>query len=506
MRGLSAVHGVGRWWLVRCALVFVFVLLVSACGGGDAGGGFEAPFGTVVEGFPYPIGAAGPDGPPGGEAAVEVGEAELFEAVAVAVGVSGVLTWPNPGVICGLRPQGEVVCWGEYGEHVSGYVGVMGRFTGIRGSGVIGCGLRRSGQVDCWNPFGLTVPDVPFFERFTTIDTSRYGRLCGLPLGGGVECWGGIERELADGVVLPRPDVDFGGGRWFVSVSAGGAHVCALGLDGRVSCWGSNWFGQADAPPGEFVAVDAGTSHTCGLRSDGSVECWGEDSLDAADMASTWFEFGGDEEAVHADSIDRRGSRVEPLSSALLDLEGAVPEAEVRAEMARRAQGWEPPTGQFVQVSAGHGFSCGLRPGGEVECWGYFAREEPRIPLEVYAEVYGPRLWDFSDTTKSQLASGGEGRFDPRFYSLYESLYGARVWELDPRQYLISMPDEGLVESLVGRMRLVDPPPGPFIAVKAGYEVACGIRPTGEVECWGRVDEESATPPGPFATERITGR
>lgn len=264
-----------------------------------------------------------------------------------------------------------------------------------------------------------------------------------------------------------------------------------------------NWFGQADAPSGRFVAVDAGMSHSCGLRADGRVECWGEDSRDAAELMSSGFEFGGDEAAYVA---HQRGSEewvVRPSSAALMDLRGAVPEAEPREEMVRRAVGWEPPEGPFVAVSAGDGFTCALRLDGEAACWGYFAREEPRIPLEVYAEVYGERLWDFHDTTKGDLITGTM-RFNRRFYPFYESLYGTRVWELDPSEYLIAVPGWLPIETMVTDLELIDPPPGPFIAVEAGFRRACGLRPDGDLDCWSLSDEDSTPPPGPFATSPIT--
>ena len=374
-------------------------------------------------------------------------------------------------------------------------------FAGVAGGLGHTCGLRLSGEVACWGAVDyrgeLDAPE----GAFAAVD-AREARTCGVRIDGAVACWGGVW-ELLEGVEAPAPDVAFPGGV-FAAVSVGGAHVCGLRAGGEVACWGTNWFGQADAPPGRFVAVDAGMSHSCGLRPDGSAVCWGEDSLDAAELSGWGFEFGGDEEAFVADRFARifEGLGLYPSVVGLLDLEGAVPQAEVREEMAGRAAGWEPPPGPFAAISAGAGFTCGLRVDGEVACWGYFAREEPRIPLAVYAEVYGPRLRDFARVTKARSVLRGQDRFDPRFYPLYESLYGLRVWELDPSQHLIAGPASAL-DSLLADVELVSPPPGPFIAVKAGRRSACGLRPDGELACWGSVGEDNP-PPGPFATEPIT--
>lgn len=426
---------------------------------------------------------------------------ELSAAMDAARALSGVLSLPTPGVSCGLHPEGTVECWGL---DVS-LVGPGGAFAAITGGIGYGCGLRLSGRVDCWGESNLYGKmDAP--EGVFTAVSASESRTCGLRPDGSAECWGGV-RELLAGVEAPVADVAFPGGA-FTAISVGGAHVCGLRPGGEVACWGVNWFGQAQAPPGVFVAVDAGASHSCGLRPDGSIDCWGEDSRDAGKLS--WFtavQFGGDEAAYVADERDGDSSErlVFPSSAALLDLQGAVPEAEVREEMARRAAGWEPPEGPFVAVSAGSGFTCGLRLDGEVACWGYFAREEPRIPLEVYAEVYGERLWDFHDTTKLEVALGlGSRRFNPRFYPLYESLYGTRVWELDPSEYLIASLRWLPIESMVADLELIDPPPGPFVAVEASDWRACGLRPDGDLDCWGLLDEDSTPPPGPFATSPIT--
>ena len=427
---------------------------------------------------------------------------ELSEAMDAAGALSGLLSLPSPGESCGLRPGGAAACWstGSRGRYEP-----SGVFAAITGGIGYGCGLRLSGRVACWGESNLYGKmDAPA-GVFTSV--SAWGsRTCGLRPDGSAECWGGV-RELLAGFEPPAPDVAFPGGE-FTGISVGGAHVCGVRPGGEAACWGTNWFGQADAPPGPFVTIDAGASHSCGLRPDGSIDCWGEDSRDAGELSGfTAFEFGGDEEAYVADRRDLDGDMEEwvfaPLHLAFMDLEGAVPEPGLRAEMARRAAGWEPPAGPFVAVSAGSGFTCGLRLDGEVACWGYFAREEPRIPLKVYAEVYGPRLMDLHAITQAS-ADAGIALFDPLFYRLYESLYGARVWELDPSEYLIVGPSLIPTEALVTDLELIDPPPGPFVAVEAGAWRACGLRPDGEIDCWGIDDEASTPPPGPFATAPIT--
>ena len=420
----------------------------------------------------------------------------MAEAIDASTALSGLLSSPNIVRSCALRPDGMVECWGSDGSSPV----AEGVFVSISVGRRYGCGLRLSGEVDCWgdsNLYGeMDAPDGTF-----TAVRAALRRTCGLRRDGSAQCWGGGQ-ELPTGVTPIAPDVEFPGIR-FTDISVGRGHVCGLRPDGEAACWGTNWFGQAAPPPGPFAAIDAGVSHSCGLRPDGSVVCWGEDSLDAAKLMTVGFMFGGDETAYLADRRDTEEWVLYPETDVFMDLEGAVPESELREEMARHAATWEPPEGPFIAVSAGSGFTCGLRVDGEVECWGYFAREEPRIPLQVYSEVYGERLRDFHDITTAS-AEAGVAFFDPRFYPLYESLYGARVWELDPAEYLIVAPGVFSIDSIIANIELVDPPPGPFIAVEAGTWRACGLRPDGEIDCWGLDGEHSTPPPGPFATTPIS--
>ena len=62
----------------------------------------------------------------------------------------------------------------------------------------------------------------------------------------------------------------------FTTVSAGESHSCGVRADSTVVCWGTNYDGEADAPPGTFTAVSAGWFHSCGVRADSTVVCWGD--------------------------------------------------------------------------------------------------------------------------------------------------------------------------------------------------------------------------------------
>ena len=129
---------------------------------------------------------------------------------------------------------------------------------------------------------------------------------------------------------------------------------------------------------------------------------------------------------------------VEPSSAATV--EGAAPSTTAGGEVgssivAPSSLGEGELGGRFVSVSAGFGYSCGLREGGGVECW-----------------EWGPHL------------------------------FGEHWWGMQQ-------------DSWSGDPVLVFPPAGLFVAVSAGWGNACGLRPGGGLECWGPNRNEIVSPP-----------
>ena len=84
---------------------------------------------------------------------------------------------------------------------------------------------------------------------------------------------GDFELVLGIEITSRTPDPRIGG---FIEVSYGSDHACALNADGSIACWGSNEYGKATPPVGEFKAVSSGEHGSCGiLREDSAVVCWG---------------------------------------------------------------------------------------------------------------------------------------------------------------------------------------------------------------------------------------
>ncbi len=140
---------------------------------------------------------------------------------------------------------------------------------------------------------GSTCTDVPVTSVATSIGVGCAVR------GGQVFCWGsegslGTQGGLGDGEVrtatayAPDPTRAVLGLNDVTQVVAGHAHFCALRSTGEVRCWGANSNNQLGDGTGTlayepvavagghvFEQIDASTSHTCGRTTSDELYCWG---------------------------------------------------------------------------------------------------------------------------------------------------------------------------------------------------------------------------------------
>ena len=124
----------------------------------------------------------------------------------------------------------------------------------------------------------------------------------------------------------------------------------------------------------------------------------------------------------------------------------------------------DPPQGAaaggFAAVSAGWGYTCGLRSGGAAECWRWGrngSQPDMGFPWNTARYYRAGNPWDF-EQEKTTLELD---------------------WDSSPQA--------------------AQPPPGAFTAVSAGRDAACGLRPSGQVECWGHNKAFTEAPEGVFA-------
>jgi len=188
------------------------------------------------------------------------------------------------GVICGLRIDGGVACWGdkEALRFLSRGIAIPSeKFTQVVG-GLHGCGLRPDGTVLCWGGYGCRgkngrgKEDCNPSGRFKQI-SGDVGHGCGVKRDGTLGCWS-PQGALIDSTPSPLLTGMPQGGP-FAQVSVTSMQACAVRADsGAVICWGSSRI-HGQPPVGNFKQVSVGGGFTCALRTDGGIACWGRDNF-----------------------------------------------------------------------------------------------------------------------------------------------------------------------------------------------------------------------------------
>lgn len=410
------------------------------------------------------------------------------------------------GMRCGILVDGRLRCWrAVYDVRVgSGSPGPFPfgneRFTALS-VGDFQCGIRKDRALRCtyegWDPkVHRWVPDYvtdPPAGEFAAVSVGG-GNACAIRVGGALVCWGDEDPRTGFEPLPASPAGEF------VSVAVSDWHACAVRVGGEVVCWGDDAFGQASPPAGIFRTVAVATYYSCGLRDDGEVACWGLRSGDTSNRQYAWNSYGGlwPSGPFQTLEISRLWPRIcavragsgeavcwndgtathRPPEGAFVALEaGAWATCGLRAggevecwghewtwfpEEVHGRLTWEIPPGPFAALGVGHGHACGLRPGGEAECWGRdFGRRTAAPPGAFTA------LSAYEHATCG-LRPGGEAE-----------CWGARDADADDP--------------------VAAPPPGPFTAIRVGHGSVCGLRPGGDMACWGTYSGEPIpTPDGAF--------
>lgn len=228
-----------------------------------------------------------------------------------------------PFATCGLRPDGNVACWGTpmavavpaghytqiaidpdvaCGLDADGHAhcavadaAVRDRtpgdaFAAIAIDDYDGCGIRRDDHtIACWTDLDDPPLDPPK-GAFSQI-AMTHGAACALSVDGQVSCFGreaptppaGAFRSLSsatpfcgiavDGTAACWPNAHAPAGTKLASISCARGECCELGDDHHVTCQ-SDRFGPV--PAGTFDAVEAFVGHACATRTNGGTICWGE--------------------------------------------------------------------------------------------------------------------------------------------------------------------------------------------------------------------------------------
>ncbi len=308
---------------------------------------------------------------------------------------------------CALRTDGEAECWGEPQQHWrSAWDAPPGGFTDMATGKDFSCGLRPGGEAECWGGrFGGATQPPP--GPYQSLEDA--GHVCGIRPGGEAECWGSTEpAEYVEGE-YPGGDSRAGRGNWRyrhpltpdVPLLAISSHFgCGVGEDHQLVCWVNvvDEHEMLPAPAGEYTSVSNNSTLACAVRrADSTVRCW-----------------------------DRLSGEQRPA-----------------------------PEGEFQEIQVG-GAACGIRPGGEVDCW--WARE------------------------------GSIPQLEGRFKSISGALSLTRICGIRLDDTLECWPDSGGPE-------WAPPPAGEFTKISVSHYHACALRPDGEIQCWGAQRRRSKTNP-----------
>ena len=281
--------------------------------------------------------------------------------------------WP-----CGLRPDGEVICWDGNLKDIK----IHDRFKSIARVGDTLCGLYEDGVVGCVN----ASPDdgvPPQSLRFKSISGGWY-YFCALREDdGSAFCWG----SNSYGQASPPSGS-------FAVIDAGDDHACALREDGTAVCWGSNKEGQSSPPQNErFTQISAGQYHTCALREDGTAVCWG---------------------------LNKQGQSSPPRSERFTQISaGQYHTCALREDGTAMCWGYNERgqgnvSGALAWIDADYHFTCGLRFNGRAVCWppsDSLPDVTFRIPDASVATSGGAGV-DEEQSQTGAAASGGPSRED----------------------------------------------------------------------------------------------
>ena len=410
------------------------------------------------------------------------------------------------GETCGLRITRELVCWSYDGSQ---YSPLSGRFKSVAIGGLsYGCAVRESGEVECWDDGEGSGTELGWGEvgghadppngKFVMV-AAGVAHTCGIRADdGGIECWGGYS-----GVDLTPPDGEF------VAVSAKrSSGTCALRIDGRVECWGGRSLyrkltNRRGIPVGSFVSIEGDFEHGCGELVGGETSCWGVYQVEcpfrgpftgmgvvgATSSALTNMSSAGMvAPLVFAHSVSGRNVNsfaVESFQSVGVhqSLFPFYPGRYPRCYAWAKERRLSPPVGDYVSLSVSEQFACGLLENASLKCWGVGRN---------YGQFLPPR-GAFTD-----VATGGDhacglrpsGAVEcwgghPFKFVCYDADYDTdNYWEGDPCwDYRWTTYGED------------KPPAGAFVELAAGWWFTCGLRPTGEAECWGRNENGVTSPP-----------
>jgi alpha-tubulin suppressor-like RCC1 family protein len=271
---------------------------------------------------------------------------------------------------CGVTSDYRAWCWGD---NERGQLGVGGTAPSYGVATAVAGGLRfLDVTAGDWHTCGITTDNLLYCWGLDDLGE--------LGTGGGAAC---------SGTVCRRPVAVAGSRRWR-QISAGVSHTCAVTTAFQAFCWGDGTFGQIGNGDSlwvnpspvpvkgglQFRQVTAGQGYTCALTTTSRAYCWGRNDTGTLGNRTT---IGRPTPGPVYGGLTFR-----KLSAGYGHICGVVTDADVAYCWGHNLQG-SPGTNHvtnllkptqvkggvnFIRVSAGLEYTCGVAPSGLTWCWG----------------------------------------------------------------------------------------------------------------------------------------
>ncbi len=426
---------------------------------------------------------------------------------------------------CAQKKSGALYCWGDGSSGQTGLPGdespklaptQLGQETdwisfssGFRFT----CGVRQSGELLCWGGNARAAAGMGFvsdrvYPTDVTADTDwervdvQLDNGCGIRTGGNLYCWGrNVFGNLGDGTLITRPTpVQVGMGTVWSRIALGRSHTCAIGSAGGAAavphCWGSdanqeqgNGSATTNQPTptpisatagntSAWVEIAAGFNHTCSVRQDKTLWCWGRNASGQLGDGTTttrpdpiqvmspaplgWVD-------VFASGDYTCGLRD---GGALYcwgtNTQGQLGQMDVVSPVSTAKQ----VPGTFVTVDVGANHACGVRMDGTLACWGRNASGELGLG-NTTSPTLGPTQVGSGTMWKRPYLGQGTStcvtQMDGSLHCMGTGSFGQLGL--------------GNTSSFTSPQKV--PSLEPWKSTSLGVEHACGISQGGKLSCWG---------------------
>lgn len=380
----------------------------------------------------------------------------------------------------------------------------------VVGDGNAACGIRLDGQIVCWGSNlggrlgnGATSTDAGATASNTPVAVAVAGPWSQLVGGsdyfcalkdGGIHCWGSSASAIGRTSNAPSPAL-VGSGYTAVAASPKGNQTCGIKADGSAYCWGYNVGGSGSfattpvqvpaAGTTKWSRIAPGVTSTCGVQNDGSAWCWGGNNTGQLGRGSA--------DGTFYTAPNRVGSRTDWVeivnngaSICALTTSGAAScwGAGTNGQLGTGVNGGTyAPTAvaggrTWAKLSAsGDGAACGLTTSSKLYCWG--RNDRGQLGTGGNAVAYSPTASGDATLSYADVTVGST------VYAL--PVEGTPSASTSGRLYSWGA-TAGLGTPLVGdgSSPIVVGTVGNWIGTTGGNLFACAWTADGNASCWGQ--------------------